>query len=113
MTSTIGTITFDSSSPSRLQDFWAAALGYEKDTCVDNWALINPPDGIGPALFFRQVPEGKTVKNRVHLDLEHPDPDAEAERLIALGAVKIKPYETWIVMQDPEGNEFCVIKKSD
>ncbi len=113
MTSTISTITFDAASPSRLQDFWAAALGYMKDECVDDWALIKPPgESAGVALFFQKVPEGKAVKNRVHIDLEHEDPKAEAERLIELGATIHTPHDTWFVMQDPEGNEFCVTRRA-
>ncbi|MCH8992980.1 MAG: VOC family protein, partial [Acidobacteria bacterium] len=81
------------------------------------------PDGVGPRLLFQKVPEGKTVKNRVHLDVnvtEHGASieeqrkviDAEVERLIALGATRFEDFDeptgTWTVMQDPEGNEFCI-----
>ena len=112
MTSTIGTVTFDVASPSRMQDFWAAVLGYSKTECADDWALIKDPGGGGLAIFFQRVPESKSAKNRVHLDVEHDDPEAEAERLIALGATKVKPFETWVVMHDIEGNEFCIVKRS-
>lgn len=64
--------------------------------------------GPGPTLFFQQVPEPKTVKNRVHLDVEAPDQQAEVDRLLALGATVHSVHERWTTMLDPEGNEFCV-----
>jgi hypothetical protein len=59
-------------------------------------------------MFFQLVPEPKAVKNRVHLDLACADPDAEAARLVALGASVVARYDGWITLVDPEGNEFCV-----
>ncbi len=59
-------------------------------------------------MFFQLVPEGKTVKNRVHLDLTCADLEAEAERLVALGASVFARYDGWITLTDQEGNEFCV-----
>ena len=137
-------ITFDCADPSALADFWAEALGYRKEAPpkgFDSWeealtawgvpenlwnsrsALVDP-DGARPRLFFQQVPEGKTVKNRLHLDvraapgLKGDDRmaalEAEADRLGALGATRFKRFEPdamdsgFIVMQDPEGNEFCL-----
>ena len=87
--------------------------------------IVVGPDGSGPRIYFQQVPEGKVVKNRVHLDLNvgggreatlderRGRVDAEVERLSALGATTFRPGavengEYWVVMQDPEGNEFCV-----
>jgi hypothetical protein len=135
-------VTFDANDPPRLADFWALALGYEiqppppgfdswDDWATDmgipeeNWndarALVDPA-GEGPRIFFQRVPEGKTAKNRVHLDV-NVAADAEpeqrrsvvedtAERLVNEGATSIGPMEEhggfWIVMRDPEGNEFCV-----
>jgi hypothetical protein len=135
-------VTFDANDPPRLADFWALALGYEiqppppgfdswDDWATDmgipeeNWndarALVDPT-GKGPRVFFQRVPEGKTAKNRVHLDV-NVAADAEpeqrrsvvedtAERLVNEGATSIGPMEEhggfWIVMRDPEGNEFCV-----
>jgi hypothetical protein len=87
-------------------------------------SAVVDPDGEGPRLFFQQVPEGKSAKNRVHLDVRGTkDKDApkeeqsrqlhaEADRLVGLGATKHQEYDElgshWIVMQDPEGNEFCI-----
>jgi hypothetical protein len=113
MTSAIGSVTVDCANPKRLQDFWATVLGYAKDTCMDDWAGIKDPTGAGPYVLFVRVPEPKSVKNRVHLDLEHADPEAEAVRLMALGATKHATFDKWIVLQDPEGNEFCIVRKSE
>lgn len=115
MTSAIHSITFDCACPTVLAAFWSAALGYPMDEHADDdGASVSHPDGVGPRLLFLPVPEGKTVKNRVHLDLRPPtDMDTEVERLVSLGARKLRrvaEYEDDIftVMQDPEGNEFCI-----
>jgi hypothetical protein len=132
MASRIGNITFDCADPSRLAEFWAAALGYKKQDLPDGYAswpeflaaqgipedqwnsanAVVDPEGRGPRLYFQQVPEPKTTKNRLHLDLSASDIEAEAERLVGLGARRVRRVdergESWIVMQDPEGNEFCV-----
>ncbi len=138
-------VVFDCSDPDRLSRFWATALHYklqdppEGFTSWQAWladagipesewnsaGAIVDPDGAGPRLFFQRVPEGKVVKNRVHLDLNVSDKrevgaeegkrrvDAEVERLTGEGATVVRPGgeergEYWVVMQDPEGNEFCV-----
>ena len=115
MTSVIKYITFDCHDPQALALFWSAALGYE----IVNWenfdaALSQAADGHLPRLAFIKVPEGKTVKNRLHLNVEPSGTtmEADVERLVGLGASRIEqfdePYGTWTVMADPEGNEFCV-----
>jgi predicted enzyme related to lactoylglutathione lyase len=65
-------------------------------------------DGPGPTLFLQEVREGKTSKNRVHSDIEVSDGNAQVERLTAQGATVISQLDTWTVLQDPEGNEFCL-----
>ena len=65
-------------------------------------------DGPGPTLFFQEVPEPKAAKNRLHLDVEVADRVAEVERLTAKGATAIAQLDTWTVLRDPEGNEFCL-----
>ncbi|SEF15613.1 VOC family protein [Jiangella alba] len=80
-----------------------AALGLTPET--DPTVAVGGP---GPTLFFQQVPERKTVKNRVHLEVEAPDRAAEVERLLALGASVYAVRERWTTLLDPEGNEFCV-----
>jgi predicted enzyme related to lactoylglutathione lyase len=98
--------------------FWSGALGYKHQGSAENhYALLTPPDGdTGPHLILQRVDERKTVKNRVHFDVKVPDIEAEAARLIGLGARRAReePFDElggqWIVMSDPEGNEFCVCK---
>ena len=119
-------VTFDAADPQRLAGFWALALGYQPETSSawDDHGWLVDPDGVGSRLFFQRVPEPKTAKNRVHLDLhvggEQGTPplqrrrriDAEAERVVAAGATRIavhdEPDQYWVVLQDPEGNEFCL-----
>ena len=113
MTSRIHSITFDCSDPKRLALFWSAVLAYPTARLEDDLASIEALNGSGARLLFLQVPEGKSVKNRVHLDLQTDDMEAEVDRLIKLGANKIRVLDfgggdRFTVMQDPEGNEFCV-----
>ncbi|WMX47561.1 VOC family protein [Streptomyces roseicoloratus] len=115
MTSLVRHITIDCSDAYALASFWARALDSklsDDDVPGDPEALVEAP---GTGLLFIQVPEKKTVKNRVHLDLQPQDRtrDEEVERLIALGATLFddqrRPDGTgWVVLHDPEGNEFCV-----
>jgi hypothetical protein len=109
---------FDVADLDVMERFWAAALGYESAGAIGQYRSLRPVDGIGPQLILQQVPEPKTAKNRLHLDLDHEagfDVEAEAARLVALGAVRHSqsvvrefPGMEWIVMADPEGNEFCI-----
>jgi Glyoxalase-like domain len=137
-------VVLDCADPSRLAGFWAEALGYKLDDPpqgYDRWedwlrdqripeehwndaSAVVDPDGAGPRIYLQRVPEPKTVKNRVHLDLNvsggAPVPieerrrrvEAEAERLTGIGATRLRAVEElgvyWVVMQDPEANEFCV-----
>jgi len=135
-------VTFDCADPGALAEFWAAALGYQVQgppPGFDSWpdaltawgvpedqwntkSAIIDPDGKGSRIFFQRVPEGKTIKNRVHLDVRSAPGlegderlaalEAEAARLAPLGATKVEVREdmqsVFIVMQDPEGNEFCL-----
>jgi hypothetical protein len=135
-------VSFDAADPQRLAAFWEQALGYQQQPPPDghatweDWAravgipeetwndvaALVDPDGVMPRLFFQRVPEPKTAKNRVHLDVSvsggrevpHQERrqkvDAAVERLVGLGATMIRandePDQYWVVMQDPEGNEF-------
>jgi hypothetical protein len=137
-------VTFDCGDPAALGAFWAEVLGYvvqppppgfdSWDAALEAWgvpddqrnersALVDP-DGAGPRVFLQRVPEGKSAKNRVHLDVRAAPGlagedrlaalEAECERLVALGGVRVQRFEAdrlgqgHIVMQDPEGNEFCL-----
>ena len=107
----VGNVTFDCTDPARLAQFWRALTGYTMDGMGPDWAAMHDPRGIGPRLLFMQVPEPKTVKNRVHLDIRVIDREAEADRLVTLGATRLRTMDkgqSWIVMADPEGNEFCI-----
>jgi hypothetical protein len=137
-------VTFDSANPDGLARFWAGALGYKiqdppegfdswpafleaMNVPKDQWdraSAIVDPTGRGPRFFFQKVPEPKTAKNRMHIDLTNPagrslTPEerravvtAKVEELVAAGATRVREHEEmgdhWVVMQDPEGNEFCV-----
>ncbi|HRN28152.1 MAG TPA: VOC family protein [Terrimesophilobacter sp.] len=140
------TITLDAHDPKSLGRFWAEALGYTEepppaphatwDDALDEWGVptekrndayaIVDPDGILPRVFIQRVPEPKTAKNRVHLDVvavglsadgqpkEMGPLRAAAERLVSHGASIDHEFDEpgqgrWIVMRDPEGNEFCVV----
>jgi predicted enzyme related to lactoylglutathione lyase len=116
VSSLVETVTFDCRNPRLLADFWATALGYRLEDADDEGASIVPAEGTaGQGLDFFVVPEAKTVKNRLHLDLSPPRTmAAEVERLVAAGATVQGRVEEggsfWTVMLDPEGNEFCVLR---
>ena len=118
MTVSLGHITFDCRDAVALAGFWAQALGRPVDDGAQPFfATIGyPATPERPAWLFLGVPEGKTAKNRMHLDLaadpESGGREAEVQRLVARGATKVADHDewghVWTVMQDPEGNEFCV-----
>ncbi|MFF7051400.1 VOC family protein [Streptomyces griseorubiginosus] len=118
-------IVFDCARPAATARFWAAALDdhavapYDEaelarlrslgiDRAEDDPTVLVEPAGGGPRLWFQLVPEGKRVKNRVHLDLRTADLDAEIERLSGLGAAVQARHAGHVVLTDPEGNEFCL-----
>jgi predicted enzyme related to lactoylglutathione lyase len=107
-------LVLDCADADRMASFWAAALGYQNLGSAGAYVALYPRSGGGPKLLLQRVDEPKTVKNRMHLDIEVTDIQHEAERLVALGArmVQQEPCSehgsTWMLMTDPEGNEFCV-----
>ncbi|WP_049651257.1 VOC family protein [Kitasatospora sp. MY 5-36] len=135
-------VTFDCAEPERVGRFWCEALGYVPpstpegfDTWDDyqrslppekrgSWFAASDPTGVGPRMYFQRVPEGKVVKNRVHLDVRAGTGlvgaervaalEAECARLVALGATRVQllvadeENESCLSMQDVEGNEFCL-----
>ncbi|MEU2720020.1 VOC family protein [Streptomyces smyrnaeus] len=115
MSSVVRHLTFDCHDAYRLGSFWATVLDgslSEDDRPGDPEALVEAP---GSALLFVNVTDAKTVKNRVHLDLQPQDRtrDEEVERILALGATLVADHRTpeglgWVTLADPEGNEFCV-----
>jgi hypothetical protein len=112
-------LCIDTADPAGLAAFWQAALGWRRTIDSDGDAVLEPPvgspeDGVVPDLLFLRVPEGKKVKNRLHLDLRPQDQAAEVARLERLGARRIDIGQgaavSWVVMADPDGNEFCVLR---
>jgi hypothetical protein len=113
MASFIKYVTFDCADPRRLSTFWSEITGYIPLTVRDDFAALAAPDERGVrGILFWQVPEAKTTKSRMHVDLASKDPQIEIDRLIRLGAQKVEYREGngtgWTVMLDPEGNEFCI-----
>src|SRR5215218_9086205 len=105
----------DAADPRRLAEFWAAVLGWQVTASDEDGVEIAGPPGAGPSLVFVPVPEPKTVKNRLHVDVNPVgcDQAQEVERLIGLGARRVdvgQGEQTWVVLADPEGNEFCVLR---
>jgi len=110
MRSVIKTLSFDAADALALATFWAAVLGSDVDEeSTADKAFVEAAGWGGPNIWFTRVPEGKTAKNRMHLDLRAPGTVAdEVARLERLGATVQQRHEHHTAMQDPEGNEFCV-----
>src|SRR5215468_6464487 len=115
ITSVLG-LAVDCADAPGLAGFWAQVLGREVSYGASaDLAVIEATDlaTSGPRLSFHRVPEAKSVKNRLHLDLGTADLDAEVERLVALGATRLNDLDKgemrWTTMADPEGNEFDVV----
>jgi predicted enzyme related to lactoylglutathione lyase len=113
-------LVIDAAEPATLAAFWEAALGWEArqvDEGDESYFIVEPPEGdprrgVVPELDIIAVPEAKTVKNRLHIDLRPDDQAAEVARLEALGARRVDVGQgsvRWVVLADPEGNEFCVL----
>jgi catechol 2,3-dioxygenase-like lactoylglutathione lyase family enzyme len=121
MTARISHITFDAHDAYAQSVFWGSVLGFVEDPADPNLpghqeCMLFGPDG-GRRMLFIEVPEGKSVKNRLHLDLEPVagHRDAELVRLLELGAAQLADQRRpdgsgWVVLADPEGNEFCILR---
>ena len=112
-------LCIDTNDPAGLAGFWQAALGWRRTHDSEDEVALEPPagsreDGVVPDLLFLRVPEEKSGKNRLHLDLRPEDQAAEVARLEGLGARRADvgqgPDVSWVVMADPDGNEFCVLR---
>ena len=112
-------VCVDSTDPGRPAAFWAQALGWRRTYDTPDEVVLEPPegspeDGVAPDLLFLRVPEPKAGKNRLHLDLRPDDQAAEVARLEALGARRVGVGQgdevSWVVLADPDGNEFCVLR---
>lgn len=106
-------VVIDCADPDALARFWAPALGYAGRSDVGPYVVLVDTGADRPHLILQRVPEPKTGKNRVHIDLYAADVDAEVDRLIGLGAAKGQELTEdgfrWVQMADPDGNEFCVV----
>jgi len=114
------TLCFDANDSMRLARFWAATLHWDIGDEDDGEVELVPTDGTGFEILFLPVPEPKTAKNRIHLDLVSESAQHQSEmvdRLIALGAQRVDigqpSHVSWVVLADPEGNEFCVVRRGD
>jgi predicted enzyme related to lactoylglutathione lyase len=113
----IDSLVIDCAEPARIANFWSAALGWSLAGVSEDEsdAELVEPTNPRMRILFQKVPEGKAVKNRLHLDLRPSRTrDEEVERLRELGATILEgfggPAATWTVMEDPEGNEFCILR---
>jgi len=111
------TVVVDCSDLQRAAEFWTAVLGYVRDAEMGGpYQGLLPADGDGIEVLLQRVPEAKSAKNRLHLDLRTRDLDLEVARVRALGATQLTPEPvvedgwTWHILADPDGNEFCVIQ---
>ncbi|HVE93793.1 MAG TPA: VOC family protein [Acidimicrobiales bacterium] len=112
-------LTLDCRDPQALAPFWAEALGYTTVGNFEQYTMLLPPAELGPGaprFLLQGVPEPKGDKNRFHLDLHVDDIDAEVARLEAVGGRRLGErislgQTEWVVMADPEGNEFCVCRE--
>jgi predicted enzyme related to lactoylglutathione lyase len=110
-------VTFDCADPPALAGFWSEALGVPVDAdggpFFRTLGMTDP--SVSPKFMFLMVAEPKTAKNRMHLDFTTDDKEQEARRLVALGATRLADHDeyglSWIVLADPEGNEFCVANR--
>jgi len=118
MASRFTELVIDCANPARVAEFWAAVLDYRVLQQSEQGVEIGAPDGsVRPTLTFVPVPEAKTIKNRLHIDLNPTGQNqaAELERLLALGARQVDVGQgadvTWVVLADPEDNEFCLLRR--
>jgi Glyoxalase-like domain len=112
-------LLIDSENPDKLADFWCQAIGHEvtyrsEEGETEREVAIESPNRQGWRILFVEVHDERKIKNRLHLDLRPDDQAAEVARLEELGAKRVDigqgPEVTWVVMADPEGNEFCILR---
>jgi predicted enzyme related to lactoylglutathione lyase len=119
MTLRVQAIDIDANDNQLVASFWEQLLGWRRTYEDDDEIVLEPPtgspeEGVAPDLLVLKVPDGKAFKNRVHLDLRPDDQAAEVARAESLGARRVSIGQddsvTWVVMADPEGNEFCILR---
>jgi catechol 2,3-dioxygenase-like lactoylglutathione lyase family enzyme len=109
-------ICIDAADIEALAAWWSDVLGWHREPADDGDVVLRAPAGAGPDWLFLAVPDDKVVKNRIHFDFTPEDQQAEVDRLIALGARHVdigQGDESWVVLADPEGNEFCILAAED
>lgn len=111
-------VSFDANDVGLLARFWSEATGGELTTHgLPHFALVYPKHKAVPLIIVMQVPEPNTTKNRVHIEFSVPDPQHERPHLESLGATFVDAHEwdgnRWMVMADPEGNQFCLLESHD
>jgi len=112
MSLTLSQIAVDAHDPAALGAWWSKVLGWPLRIDSDGDAFLTPPPGHGAELLFLGVPDDKVVKNRLHLDFTPEDQQTEVDRVLALGARRVdigQGEQSWVVLADPEGNEFCIL----
>lgn len=113
MALTFDEICVDAVDPTALGVWWSTVLGWSHDIDDEGDVLLHAPAGAGPNWMFLGVPEGKVAKNRIHFDFRPDDQQAEVDRVIGLGARRVDVGQgddaSWVVLADPEGNEFCIL----
>jgi hypothetical protein len=105
-------ICIDAAEPTELGAWWSKALGWPQDVDDDGDVLLHTPAGAGPDWLFLRVDDKRIVKNRIHFDFVPDDQQAEVDRLVSMGARRVdisQGEQSWVVLADPEGNEFCVL----
>jgi len=114
---TFDEICIDARDATALGTWWSGVLGWANDVDEDGDVVLQAPAGAGPNWIFIAVPDEKVVKNRLHLDFRPGDQQAEVDRVIGLGARHVdigqRGDESWVVLADPEGNEFCILAAQD
>jgi len=103
-------VCIDAADVDALARWWSEVLGWPAETDEDGDVLLR--SATGPDWLFLEVPDRKVVKNRIHFDLTPDDQAVEVDRLLALGARRVdvgQGDQSWVVLADPEGNEFCVL----
>ena len=105
-------ICIDAHGIDALAAWWSSVLGWPAEPTDDGDAILRAPAGAGPDWLFLAVPDDKVVKNRIHFDFTPDDQQAEVDRVLALGARHVdigQGEQSWVVLADPEGNEFCIL----
>lgn len=114
----IGSVVIDCNDFDPMLAFWQEALHYvPREPAEDDWVVLRDPEGRNVNVSLQQVPEKPSGKNRLHFDLYTDQPETEVERLLEMGATRHprlpEPDEDFIVLEDPEGNLFCVVDTSE